>query len=367
MKRTFILVFLSLATLTSGFAQKTSTPGFLPEVFAGWTKSPHLQVSKDPATADPTNAAVLKEDGFTDFEQAEYTQPGRKATVKAIRFADTSGAYSAFTLYRPAEVEALDMGQKNKDSLGFSAGESATFFRQNILVTVTFDRVTPMTPGAVRELATLLPDAKGTARNFPPLPSYLPRTKQAFINNSEKYILGPDALALSGSPIPAQLIGFVPGANVEVSLAKYRTSEGLATLMVVSYPTPAIAGERERTIASFQQNTPPASPDLAPPFNTKRTGPLLVVTAGKISQSDAKSLLASVNYEAEVTWNQNTKLDNYGGFLVSLIALIGVGLALFIVAGFAFGGFRVLMQKLYPGRIFNKPGQTEIIQLNIKD
>lgn len=369
MKRALITTLMVVAFLYgNAFAAESSSPSaLLPQIFAGWTKAAHTQTSKDPAAADPTNAAVLKEDGFTDFEQAEYTQPDRKCTVKAIRFADASGAYSAFTYYTPLDLEPIDMGPKNaKDSLGFSQGNSVTFFRQNVLITITFDRVTPMTPAAVRELASMLPNASGTAQNLPSLPGYIPRPKRSFISNSEKYFVGPIALSQVGSPLSMQLIEFTPGANVEVASAKYLTSEGTATLMVISYPTPAIAGERERAINSFQPTSPATSPELAPPFTTKRTGPLLVVTAGKISSSDAKSLLASVNYEADVTWNQNTHSDDYAGFLVHLIALIAIMVALGIVAGVAFGGFRILAKKFFPGRVFERPEEVEIIQLNIR-
>ena len=58
-------------------------------------------MSNDPAVADPANAALLKEYGFTDFESATYTrEDGRKLTLKAARFADASGAYGAFTYYK---------------------------------------------------------------------------------------------------------------------------------------------------------------------------------------------------------------------------------------------------------------------------
>jgi hypothetical protein len=41
-----------------------------------------------------------------------------------------------------------------------------------------------------------------------------------------------------------------------------------------------------------------------------------------------------------------------------------VGAAL--VFGFAFGGIRILAAKLFPGKVFDRPEQVEIIQLNLK-
>ncbi len=364
MKRIAVISVFILAVLSATACFAAASAGILPQAFAGWTRTAAIHNSQDPAAADPTNSALLKEDGFTDFEQADYAQPGRKITVKAIRFADASGAYSAFTTFASPDMEAVDMDSKNNDT-GFSNGNAVTFYHQNLLVTVVFDRIDPMTLAKVRELASLLPPASGPAKKFPSIPAYLPRVKQSFVKRSDKYVIGPVGLSKAVSPVPEQLIGFNQGAEVEVG--KYATSSGTATLMVISYPTPAIAGEHQRAIEGFAQNPTANAPlDLAPPLMVKRSGPLVVLTAGKISSEEARSLLASVNYEAELTWNQNTHPDNYAGFLVGLITLIAVILLLCLVAGIAFGGFRVLINKLYPGKMFNRPEDIEIIQLNIR-
>ena len=61
----------------------------LPTQFGGWQISGSPHTSADPAMADPVNAAVLKEYGFSGFESATYTRDdGRKLTLKAARFAD---------------------------------------------------------------------------------------------------------------------------------------------------------------------------------------------------------------------------------------------------------------------------------------
>ncbi len=90
---------------------------------------------------------------------------------------------------------------------------------------------------------------------------------------------------------------------------------------------------------------------------------------GNVSESEAQSLLASVNYEADVTWNQPSKLnpkDNPGTFIIGISVLIGIVLLAGLVFGFAFGGIRVLAKKLFPGRVFDRPDDVEIIRLNLK-
>jgi hypothetical protein len=72
----------------------------LPTQFAGWEipGAAKIKTSRDPAAADPVNAALLKEYGFTDFASATYIRKdGRKLVVRAARFGDASGADGAFT------------------------------------------------------------------------------------------------------------------------------------------------------------------------------------------------------------------------------------------------------------------------------
>ena len=74
-----------------------SAPPILPKQFAGWQIQGSPQDSKDAAVADPTNAALLKEYGFTDFESASYkSDDGRTLKIRAARFADASGAFGAY-------------------------------------------------------------------------------------------------------------------------------------------------------------------------------------------------------------------------------------------------------------------------------
>src|SRR5450432_3829762 len=87
---TAIPVFALSGLPSAGGGEKTS---ILPTEFSGWSLVGAAQASKDPAVADPVNAAVLKEYGFTDLNSAVYKRDdGRKLTLKAARFQDASGA-----------------------------------------------------------------------------------------------------------------------------------------------------------------------------------------------------------------------------------------------------------------------------------
>lgn len=348
-----ILVALLVFTL-GGEAVAGAIPSasILPKQFGGWQMANPLRTSDDPAIADPVNAAALKEYGFTNFESATYTRDdGRKLNLKAASFQDASGAYGAYTFYKtpPMLIEKIGDGAA-------SMNERVLFYRGNILVDAVFQKLSAMSAAELRELADGLPLPAGNTRNLPGLPAYLPT--QSYVKNTAKYLLGPAALQTVDAPVPASLVDFSAGA--EVVVGNYNSSGGEATLMLISYPTPQIAADHLRRIdAAYLQSSQPASgtppsnatPILQKPIFDKRTGPIVAVAAGALSQAEAKSLLASVNYDANVTWNENTyftKKDNIANLLVNVIILCFIVIGLALVAGVAFGGIRVLARHLFP-------------------
>src|SRR5712692_2730087 len=246
--RFILALVLAMFAVVAAFANGTPAGPILPKQFAGWQISGLVQPSKDPAAADPVNAALLKEYGFSDFESATYARDdGRKLKVKAARFGDASGAYGAFTYYKMPQMLTEKIGDQ-----GASLSERVLFYRGNILVDVVFEKLTAMSAAELRELAGLLPLPSGSARNLPGLPAYLPRP--GYVKNTAKYVVGPVGLQKVSAPLPAQLVDFSTGA--EVVMGTYNTSGGDATLLLISYPTPQIAAEHLRRIdVARQQNT----------------------------------------------------------------------------------------------------------------
>lgn len=352
MKRFLYLIVVALGCCGLVSAAETD---FLPKSFAGWTQLGTPEITGDVAKADAAYPAVLKEYGFTEAETATYTRPdGRKLTIKAARFKDATGAYGAFTFYRQPSMHSEQIGTK-----AASANERTLFFRSNVLVDAAFDRLTGMSAAELRELAASLPAAKGSADDLPNLPQYLP--KQSAVENSARYILGSQALAALGGPLTPEQVDF--RYDPEVLEQQYSLPDGPVTLMVLQYPTPQIAGDRLRALE-------PIASANANGLALRRTGPMLVVTSGAVNNSEARSLLGSVNYDAEVTWNEATsipKRDNVGNLIVAVFGLIGILLLVMLVFGIFFGGFRLLMARLFPNRVFDRPDHMEIIQLHLEE
>ncbi len=370
-----LISVLAVAALFASAAlagERARATPILPQQFAGWQLSGSAQTSTDPAAADPVNAALLKEYGFVDFASGTYTRDdGRKLSVKAARFTDASGAYGAFTYYKVPQMITEQIGDQ-----GSSLNERVLFYRGNILVDAVFAKLSAMSAAELRALADALPLPSGEARNLPSLPRYLPRA--GYVKNTAKYVVGPVGLDKISAPLPAQLVDFSVGA--EVVVGDFNTTDGRATLMLISYPTPQIAAEHLRRIDAARQafvelqaggsrvsNLGPRS--IAPGFD-KRSGPLVIVATGALSPSEAQSLLSAVNYDADVTWNENThftKKDNLANLLVNIIILCGILIGFALVAGVAFGGIRVLIQRVLPEKIFDRPEVVEFISLHLSE
>jgi hypothetical protein len=362
----FFLAGAILFTSAANAVPSASAPSILPKQFAGWEIQGVAQATKDAAVADPTNAALLKEYGFTDFEAASYkSDDGRTLKIRAARFADATGAFGAYTFYLQPGMAREEIGDQ-----GASADRRVLFYRGHVLVDAVFSQLSVMSAAGLRELAGALPRPAGNASNLPPILAFMPH--RGYQANTEKYAEGPLGLGAIAAPIPAELVDF--GASPEVVLGQYSTPGGEATLMLIEYPTPALAAEHLRRIDAANHAAQPqagvATVENAGPFFDKRTGPIVAIAAGPLSQSDAQTLLGAVNYEASVTWNENTYFDkknNIANLLVNIILLCILVGAISLAAGVAFGGARVLLRRYFPGPVFGSADQTEFISLDLSE
>jgi hypothetical protein len=362
-----VLIFATVVFLSSVvFAGAAPSAAILPRQFAGWQMLGTAQPSKDPAVADPSNAALLKEYGFTDLETATYkSDDGRTLKIRAARFADASGAFGAYTFYLQPGMAREEIGDQ-----GASADRRVLFYRGHIVVDAVFNELSVMSAAGLRELAGALPRPNGNAGNLPPILAFFPH--HGYETNTEKYAEGPLGLSAITSPLPANLVDF--STNPEVALGQYSVGGGDATLMLIEYPTPALAAEHLRRIDAANHAAQPQagveSVENIGPFFDKRTGPIVAIAAGPLSQSEAQTLLGAVNYDASVTWNENTYFDkknNIANLLVNIILLCIIVGAISLAAGVAFGGARVLLRRYFPGQVFGHADQTEFISLDLSE
>jgi hypothetical protein len=349
-----MLALLLCLVQATGSAQNASSAPLLPKSFAGWTMSGTPQTSISAAQADSAHPAVLTEDGLKDVETASYTNDDRKLTVKAARFADASGAFAAFSFYREPRMNSETIG-----TLAASDNERVLFFRNNILIEAKFDKITAMSASELRELAAALPVLTGPEAQLPPLLAHMPR--QNVNVRSVRFISGPQTYAATSQPIAAQTIDF--SRSPELITSEVHPSSGNGSLMLIEYPTPAIAIERLKTLEQ-------ANPTPGATYVARRTGPIVVIAWGQLSDSDARKLVGLVNYEAEVTWNEYTglgKKENIGTIVVGAFALAGIIFVFSLGTGAIFGFTRPLLAKVFPGRFHVKTEEDNFIRLRLRD
>jgi hypothetical protein len=262
------------------------------------------------------------------------------------------------------------MAKEQIGDQGASLGKRVLFYRGSVLVDALFSEETAMSGAELRELAGALPLPVGSARALPPVIAYMPL--RGYIPNTQKYAEGPEALAALSSPVSAGAVDF--GASSEVTLGRYNTHSGEALLMLIYYTNPQVAIEHLKRIDPAHQQAQ-AQAGVSDIGNTgsffyKRTGPIIAIASGPIADNDAKALLRVVNYEASVTWSQAKGEDDVHDLYllvlnVVIICVVIGGLA--VVAGVAFGGFRILMKRWFPDRIFDRPEQMEFISLHLAE
>jgi hypothetical protein len=372
MLRHLLRIVLLVTASTSLYASKTPappvSPPFLPTGFAGWHQSSAPQQSTEPDAADQSNAAILREYGFTQFASASYTQPDNKLSIRAIRFQDATGAYGAFTFYRRDGMQKQDIG----NDAAFD-GAHVLFWTGSTLVDATFDHLTAMSAAQLRELADDLPKAAGPSAVAPPLPKYLPTT--ALDAASVHYAIGPLAYARRNGVLPPALIDF--NRDAEAVTANYSTKNGDGTLTLLMYPTPQLAINREQAIQALLKagNTPQAAwpqplADSSPvSLLTRRSGPIVAITSGGFSVDEAHKLLNAINYSADVTWNHPegyvSEVSKTARLLLNIAYLTGILGGTAIILGFFFGGGRALIRRMR-GKPISTLNDEDFISLKLK-
>jgi len=326
----------------------------LPDGFAGWTAGPRqLFGPYNAATVAGSDAPLLVEYGYAAAERREFRKQGQALHLDAFRMKDSSGSYGLFTFYRD---ETWQAGGAAGAQFARRGGE-LLLRKQEVLVR---SANAPLNENDLRQLAGQLGVSGGGF--LPTLPGYLPG--KGLLSNSGRYIMGPVAFDRLVKNFPPVLIDFDLGAEAE--LARYASRDGRPVeLLLVSYPTPQMAAAK---LKEWKQapNAPGSDPASIP---SRRVGPLLALAIHPADTGAADRLLSAVAYESEVTWNERVpKVDearSWARFLLNVFLLIGMLFLFAVTAGLGLGLLRVVLQRRYPNRFFDRPEETEIIRLNI--
>jgi hypothetical protein len=86
------------------------------------------------------------------------------------------------------------------------------------------------------------------------------------------------------------------------------------------------------------------------------------------SRDAANLLLNQLEYHSSITWNEPSRSYTDPPFPTMIVGVFeGTGLIMLFAfaAGLGFGGFRLLVKILLPGRVFDRASQVEILQLGL--
>jgi len=339
----------------------------LPDTFDGWVATGPAKVVTDPAQADSTNGAALKEYDFTVAAQLSYKRDNDTLNVHALQFNDATGAYGAYTFYR--------QNGWPKESIGTGAtsdNNRVLFWKGNTVVDATFSRIGPMSAGEMRELASQIPEPGGNKSLIPPILSNLPQG--SLDKQTTHYALGPAAYTGSGGVLPPDLVGF--DRDAEALTANYTLRSGPATLTVIEYPTPQMAAGQETKIRDYIKAGSHAQPPFPKPLadsdqaslEVRRSGPLVALVSGDAIPEESHRLIETVHYEDNLTsipQPTESEVAKTGKLLFGIATLCIVGAGAAILLGGFLGGGRVLY-RMARGKPASSMYEIEFIRLNLR-
>jgi hypothetical protein len=333
----------------------------LPARFGKWSASSSAQSLATPADAKD----VLAESGVESAETRAYSNSNAIITVTTYRLHDSSGAYEAYTFFQGPDNNCPQSSDLKPCSarIDASSEKKRVALVGNILIII--DNAGSLTADDQEALSKQI-TAKADKTPPPPIPNYLPTSD--LIPGTEKYALGPAAFraALSTLNRPdyralSDATGFSSGA--EAIFAQYQNNRDVAMVLLIDYPTPQLAGLHWKHL---EQALPPSAKSDG--TSIERKGTLLAIVLAPSSRAYAARVRDAVNYETQVTWNEPTHTITdppITTVLAKIIIATGVFMLVAIVFGVAFGGVRVLMKSLFPGKIFDRPEQMDVLQLGL--
>ena len=283
--------------------------------------------------------ALAEELGFEEGEKAAYEGPMGKFTAQTWRFKDPTAALVYYFANLPEGYGRAPMPLLKAEPLALVTGRKIFLAHGNYIL-----RVDEWVPSA-QDLKVLYESFnKLDQSSLPVLPGYLPLEGRKA--GSERYVLGPVSLERYEGRVGAGTAAFSLGA--EAVVADYGPA---GKLSIFNYPTHDMARQR---LEEFRK---------LPGAVVKRSGPLVAVAMGATDADSAERLLAKVNYQAALTWNepsQESIIRGAGNMLLSIVTLAGVIAALAIATGVMFGLLR------YARRRYSKTDVDDsMIRLNL--
>jgi len=308
------------------------------------------------STYRPRDSAIITEYGFAKLTKAQLISPGQKPlTIAIYEMLDSAAAYGLFTYLRPPTAEPL----AGIGSTGSRTAREISFHQSKYYVVVSSGTADAALRPSMLQVSRAI--SKSLPNDFSPpmVASKLPTENRVL--QSEKFVMGAEALSQLlplGNKDP---FGLSTGA--EAAMAKYEQIGGeRATLLLIHYPTQQLA--RRMLEAGYQQYSSHYPSQTA---FYKRDGPMVVLALASNSPELATTLLEKVSYVSMVSWDPKVEPPSIGQVMVNIFIFCGIMLGITFVAGFTFGIVRIVIKRYFPGKVFDRPQNMEVIRLHLEE
>jgi len=358
-RRIVYVCLLAVAALIP--VRSASAQGLLPSAIGNWIESQPVTAPSTTLVGQvPTeDSYIIQEYGFKSFERQDYTRGKEKLTVILFQMEDPTAAYGLFTYLRAGKMPVSKLTQYAAVS-----PNRAVIVVGNFLLDVEGDRVSKSTDALEALIASLKP--KADPRPYPTIANHLPI--EGLIPGSELYALGPralDSLTPAGS---GDWIGFSQGA--EAILADYRKGRQEVTVLIAEYPTQQIAGKRWDAMTPIVHPNPPTPENENRVVGSLRRGDLIALAFAPRAGAFPDGLLRDITFGHNVTSNEGKFTATEKSMPVYIVgAFVGAGaiMLIAIVSGLGFAVVRIVVKKFYPGKVFDRRKDMEVIQLGLSD
>jgi hypothetical protein len=327
----------------------------LPAQFGSWAKGP--------CVAKPPNLVVALEAGLSDLASCTYKSGGNEISVWVHKLHDPSAAYQVYTSgLHPGMMPSLvgTNAAVDKNELWMLSG--------NLVLRVYSQQFV-----SEDDLRTLVKSLEGHADKtpLPDIRAFLP--SNGLIQGTQRYSLGPEGYAAAAKALdresyaalaPELSLGLKSSADGEAMLGSYRNGKGgQEVLLLVPYPTPQVAEQQLHHL----QPVLASRPEFAG-TTVERDASLLTLVLSPSSPEMAVTLRKSIKYDTAITWNEPSQtLTDPPWFLVlKTIFFAAAGFCIFAaLAGLIFGVFRLVVKRLFPGKVFDRSSSMELLQLGL--
>jgi hypothetical protein len=349
-------ILLSIAILSLA-AIPAAAVGVLPNSFAGWVADASAPSEALSAGVTQVSQPVLAEYGWVQTESRQYLRGRSLLTVSLYKLKDPSGSYGLYSFLRTPEMPRAELAEHSSMSQ-----DRALVLIGNLIIEVRGKDLAKFRGELKTLVAAVSPQAQSGL--FPTISDHLPR--HGFIERTDHYVLGPAALYQFLPVSSEDWLGFSQGAEGEV--ARYRAGGHELTLLIADFPTPQAA---QKKLGELQQKfnlNRSTSATGAPALDARRSLTLLAIVSGAQTQAEADALLQQISSTAEVTWNEpNFELTQPGIGAMIYGAIVGTGIicAFAVISGIAFGGVRLAVKRIFPGRVFDRSSQMQVLQMGL--